>query len=109
MVECVEYLDGMVEPARYFESAEAEQMRNMLIAFQPLGIYGRDRRGAHVVYYKMGKADPRSIVKESSEKLWQAFQSYMLLFMFDRLYQDSVHANMGLMAGWSWLTWRDSR
>mmetsp|Transcript_44768 Transcript_44768/g.104573 ORF Transcript_44768/g.104573 Transcript_44768/m.104573 type:complete len:563 (-) Transcript_44768:238-1926(-) len=94
--ECILYLDTVVELAREFEESSA-QNKQICEACTCVHLFGRDRRGASVLYSRLSKNNCPELAKQTSFEYYLAYDWYSTLFFNDTLYAESLAAGISLI------------
>lgn len=94
-IECLHAVDLALEAARRFEASE-EAMKDLRDAYIPFGFYGRDRRGAPVLYYRLGKMDVTGYAREVGIDFHHDGEWYTYLVQWDGMIQQNARQRTAL-------------
>lgn len=97
-LECIEAVDLAFKHARAYEAAPAHTKR-LRAKYLPNGMFGQDKRGAPVMYGRLGLADAAGIVRETGMEFYRHQEFYTNLVLWDTLYQQSVRKGVALLGG----------
>ena len=93
--ECLPAVDAVLRYARAYEAAPAEN-RRLREQFCPAGVYGCDKRGAPVMYSRLGVTDTPGLVRETSLDFYIQSEFYHNLLLWDALVQQSIAKGVAL-------------
>lgn len=94
-VECLPAVDAALRYAQAYEAAPAER-RQLRDQYSPVGIFGCDKRGAPVMYSRLGLADTPGLVRETSLEFFVQAEFYHNLLLWDALARQSVAQGVAL-------------
>ena len=96
-VECIEYLEQGLARLRTYETSASADHRELLRQNMPNGILGKDRRGAGVMYQRMGMWDVPGIGRETGLDTYIAGLWFEVWWSWHLLYQESIAAGVALV------------
>ena len=100
-IECMGFVDVVFEKANEYE--EFPQSKRVLYEEnEPQGIFGKDKRGASVLYHRYGKSDRGALVGRVGFDFFSCYDWRWCLYYWDTLFQDSI-ANGVFLHGRSWV------
>ena len=100
-LECIEYLSNVYKGAVQYESYP-QSKRDLWEANFPQGQFGKDKRGASVLYFKYGKADQGALVRNLGYEFFVAMDWRRAMYYWDTLFQEGVDRGVFLQ-GRSWV------
>ena len=100
-IECMDFIDEVFAKAKEYE--EYPQSKRVLFEEnEPQGIFGKDKRGASVLYHRYGKSDRGALVGRVGFDFFTCYDWRYCLYYWDTLFQDSI-ANGVFLHGRTWV------
>lgn len=94
-IECIEAVDLALKHAKAYEAA-AEGLKDLRDVWFPQGVYGQDKRGAPVMYVRLGKLDAPGFVREVGADFHHDAEWYCYFLQWDSLLRESERRGVWL-------------
>ena len=100
-LECIDFLNTVFEKAKEYEGYP-QSKKDLFNQSEPQGIFGKDKRGASVLYYKYGNSDRGSVVQRVGWDFFSCWDWRFALYYWDTLFQDGIE-NGVFLQGRTWV------
>lgn len=94
-VDCIRAVDLALEAARRFEMA-SDALKDVRDQYFPYGFYGRDTRGAPVLYIRLGKLDLVGFIRELGVDFHHDAEWYAYMLQWDAISKCNAELGMAL-------------
>lgn len=100
-LECISFVSTIFEKAKEYEGYPKSK-KELWNKNEPQGIFGKDKRGASVLYYKYGNSDRGALVQRVGFEFFSCWDCRYALYYWDTMFQESI-ANGVFLHGRTWV------
>ena len=100
-LECIDFMDTVYKKAVEYDSYPKFK-RDLWEKNMPQGHFGKDKRGASVLYFKYGKSDQGALVRNLGFDFFVSTDWKRALYYWDTLFQESIDQGV-FLEGRTWV------